>query len=376
MSGATGELFGQIGSREFHSEEEFRRYLLIETDLAQVLQHDNLYVIVTLLGFSVPRRLEQALRREEFQVTSVHGAVWEITHEAIDPDDSSSKPFSAYVALDWESGLAMYYTNFRKTAEIDRLLVPAITKGSSEMDLFVLHPSLMHRMLDSLFAEYPEARVTEFTARTSLHSSQGSVRRPPCKRTIQYWGNDGRDAYPELRDKYGTAISRAVIELPSQDTKLRVSHTGTIAFCNGDPAVFSHILDEHVLPEARLQRSIVYRAKREYVEIGTSNSRRPLPVVIPLTIRLDSPLQYYEANRELPSALESREFQVLAFMADEGSLFLKASLFDSRSLSRFDIWANEGFIKVLPGDRTRLSTLLRFYDFVLSDIDPYAVLEA
>jgi hypothetical protein len=376
VPGDTGRLIESLGSRRYETEIEFRQYLLNESNLSDVLQHNNLYVIIALLGFSTSAKLQRVFERKGFRIAADLGAVWHIKHEPLEVSNPDSEPFEAYVALDWENGLAIHYTDFRKTAEIDRVLVPVIARGSSEMDLFVIYPSLIHRTLDSVFEEYPDGRITEFSARTSSSSTYGRVKRAPCKRSIHYWGGDGREAYPELRDMYGTAISSAAVELPRQDTKLRISHTGTVTLCNGDPSVFFHILDRYVLPEARRQRSIVYRSKRDYVEIGSKAKQRSVPVVIPLTIRLNSPLQYYEVNASFSDSLESQDFQVLSFLAEEGSLFLRASLFDSKRLSRFDIWANEEFIKVLPGEHTRLSTLLRFYEFVLREVDPYAVLEA
>jgi hypothetical protein len=349
---------------------------LNESNLSDVLHHNNLYVIVALLGSSTPAKLQRVFERKGFHITADLGAVWQIKHEPLAASDPDSEPFEAYVALDWENGLAIHYTDFRKTAEIDQVLVPVIARGSSEMDLFVIYPSLIQRTLDSVFEEYPDGKTIEFSARTSSSSTYGTVKRPPCKRSIHYWGGDGREVYPELRDRYGTAVSSVVVELPRQDTKLRMSHTGTVALCNGDPRVFFHILDQYVLPEARRQRSIVYRSKRDYIRIGSKTKQRSVPVVIPLTIRLNSPLQYYEVNATLSDSLQNQDFQVLAFLAEEGSLFLRASLFDSKRLSRFDIWANEEFIKVLPGEHTHLSTLLRFYEFVLRDVDPCAVLEA
>lgn len=376
MSGETARLIQGLGSRRYETELEFRQYLLNESNLSDVLQHRNLYVTVALLGFSARARLQRIFERKGFQVTADLGAVWCIKHELPATGGPLSEPFVACVALDWENGLAIHYTDFGKTAEVDRFLVPAIARGSSEMDLFVIYPRLIQRILDSVFEEYPDGRITEFSARTSSSSAYSSVKRAPCKRSVYYRGGDGREAYPELREMYGTAISSALVELPRRNTKVRISHTGTVGLYSGDLSVFFHILDQYVLPEARRQRSTIYRTKRNYVRIGGKAKQRLVPVVTPLTIRLDSPLQYYEVNATLSSSLENQGFQVLTFLAEEGSLFLRASLFDSKRLSRFDIWANEDFIKVLPGEHTHLSTLLKFYEFVLREVDPYAVLEA
>jgi len=158
-------------SRRFASELEYRNYLIHETDIPGLLEHNDLYVVIALLGFSSPERLLSILKRGGLEVTDDLGAVWRISRPAASSQGEGCEEFSASLGLDWENGLAIFYTDCRKTMEIDKFLMPTLLRGSSQMDLFVIYPSLLQRVLEALFAQHPEGRLVQFTARTSPGSA-------------------------------------------------------------------------------------------------------------------------------------------------------------------------------------------------------------
>ena len=368
------ELFSIPMDASFDDEASFRARLIKSGLLEGILSSRNLYVVVALMSFSEPDQLRFLLEREGFVIENQLGAVWKLRRKP-ESLDLGEAEFAAYVALDWANGIAVYYTNYRKTTEIDPVLIPVLSRASPHMDLFVLYPSLIQRILDSVFEEFPSARLSEFTVHTAPSTAGGAIGRPGYKRSIQYWGDDGRFTHPELHNFYGTAITSAQVELPETATKFKLHQKGTVALCSGSPSLLSHILDTYVLPEARRQRAAVVRARKEYLTVKTPTRRHRIPFVFPLNIELAHPLSYHEVDRDLRELLKRHKFPALSFLAEEGSVFLSASLVDRKRGSAFDIRASENLIKVLPGAHTGLATLLRFYDFVLEEIDPYATLK-
>jgi len=366
------ELFPLPERTPYADEASFRSGLVRSGLLEQILDQNNLYAVVSLMGFQDPNRLRELLRKNRFTIVEELGSVWEIQRE---PDNRDTSELAAYVACDWSEGIAVYYTNYPKTAEIDKHLLPYISRTSTDMDLFVMYPALIQRILDGLFKEFPSGHLIEFTAHSTRSTDAGTVHRSGYSRTVRYWGDDGKTTYPELNSLYGVAITSALVELPESSTKFRLHQKGTVGLIRGNPTLLSQILDQYLLPEARRQRAAVVRARRLLMETGTSRKTVRIPVVFPMRIQLASPLPYYETNRDLPELLAKHRFPVISFYAEEGSLFLNASLVDKDSKSYFEIRANQRQIRLLPGSRTRLSTLLRFYDFVLEEIDPYATLQ-
>lgn len=374
MTDDTIKLFSVPPGTTFEDEADFRKSLITSGQLEDILQDRYLYVVIALMDYTEPNSLCALLRRKGFIIDEKLGSVWKI-HFAPADSGSDQHAFETYVALDWSNGLAVCYTNYRKTSEIDPFLIPVLSRASSHLDLFVLYPSLIQRILDGVSEEFPSARVVEFTAHTAPSTGGGAMGRTGYKRTIRYWGDDGMYAYPELHDLYGTAITSVQVELPEMATKFKLHQKGTVALCSGSPSLLSHIMDSYVLPAARKQRAAIVRTRRQYVTVGTDDRQHRIPFAVPLSIELAHPLSFHKVDRDLEELLKDHRFPALSFLAEEGSLFLSASLVDKDRGAGFDIRASENRIKLLPGSHTGLATLLRFYDFVLEEIDPYATLQ-
>jgi len=357
----------------FPSERSFREYLAQSSVLHWVLEHYDLYIAVAVMDIYDAGSLERILNKNNFAISERFGTIWRVRRISTLANQAEEN-FEFYLAPDWENGIACFYTNFRKTEEIKRFLMPMIGK-TPNIDSFVIYPSLIQRVLDQVFEEFPLGRIKEFTAKTTPGTAALSVKRPDIKRTMMYWGDDGIDTYPEMHDSYGTAIVRAVVELPESQTKFKLSHEGVIALCNGDPAVFFELLDRFVLPEAKRQHAIVTHATTRYVSVGTGSRAYQVPIVFPMKIRLRTPLRYYRAESMLQNTFDESKFPALSYFLREGSLFLDAVLVDANWQNHFRVKANEDWIKLLPGKYTRLSTLLRFYQMVIDNLDPYATLE-
>ncbi|MCK4394096.1 hypothetical protein KAX17_14430 [Candidatus Bipolaricaulota bacterium] len=368
------QLFEIPKESAFPDAHSFRKHLSKSSVVKRALEHHDLYIAIALMGFEQPETLAQILVRNDFEVIAELGAVWHVRR--VSQADTQER-FEFYVTPDWESGVACFYTNYRKTEEMQRFLMPILLKATREPDIdsFVIYPSLIQRILDSVFDEHPFGKITEFTGRTTPGVATASTRRPDYKRTISYWGDDGRHAYPELHDLYGTAIVRAVVELPESGTKFKVSHEGVLAFCNGDLQIFFDVLDRFILPEANRQRRIVTRARTKYVSVGIAPRTRLVPLVFPMKIKLETPLEYHRAEKMIEGTFEENDFPTLSYFSSEGSLFLDAVLIDAKLQNRFRVKANEDWIKLLPGKFTKLATLLRFYQLVLNELDPHATLE-
>ena len=366
------KLFDLDAELEFSSDKAFRKSLVRSTTLQSSLRHSDLYVAISLMDFDNPQQLESLLRRHSFEIQKRFGTVWLVQRSTQD-GALDSEDFEFYLGPNWETGVACFYTNYRKTEEIRRFLMPMLR--SSRLDRFVLYPTLLQKLLDQIFQDYPLGRMTQFTARTTPGSKTRFVKRPEEKRTVSYWGDDGRYTYPEMHELYGTAIVRAVVELPESSTKFKLSQEGVVAFCNGEPTVFFDLLEKFLIPEAARQRKIVTSSTTRYVSLGAGKSKYQAPIVCPMKIRLQSSLEYTRVAETFVATLERLEFPVMSSFLREGSLYLDAVLVDSKWDSHFRVKANEDWLKLLPGKHTRLSTFLRFYQVVLNEIDPYATLE-
>gem|GEM_PF-4832359 len=365
-------LFPVSPSMVFEGDGDFRHYLRTSAALESLQEtREDLNVILSVTDLVSSESVRRILTDSGFDVVGEQGAVWRVS---LSPEvgEEIQEPFEAYLELDLKHGLVLFYTNFRRSVEIAKYLKP-ILRRSARLASPVLHPSLLEEVLESLLVRYPSTQLTEFTARGTPAFSSLLSSRDELHRTFQYWGLDGADTYQEVRAKYGVTLFRAVMDIPELATKIRVAQDGSLAFCHGDVGLFMTVLEEQVLPEVQLQHGILQRSRVEQVKVGTSDYS--LPIAFPVIIRLETPLQFARVQESLEKDLERNHFHPISYYTREGSVYVDAVLVDAENESRLRLKGSERWLKLIPSCHTHISTLLRFYQVVLDEVDPRAVLE-
>lgn len=354
------ELF-PIPDKEFSDGAAFRDYLVETYDPSQV-EHE-LTIVLGLTNYSTIGELVEALKFSGFAVQRVLGFVYHMKYGL------PGGPLEFYMTYDNDTRVVVFYTNFRKTEEIPAIY-DFLEKDPNTCHLF-LKPVLIEKLIEELIERHENLKITEFAARRSAISRFEAPKRPEYKRTISYWGEDGKETLQELKQYYGVLPGYLTIDIPGT-IKFKVAERGLFTFWNGDLRVLFGILGTAV-DEARKMMRAFNGSSFKVLPIKTAKKSFAIPSSTPISIFLKNPLLYSEIPK-FQAQLDAKNYTIVNLIAQEGSLFLSADVVSESGYS-FRIKADENRIKMFPEGETNFLAFMEFYEFIIHSIDPEAELQ-
>ena len=351
------ELFS-IPGITFYNPPEFREYLVENYDSSQV-DHD----LTIIVGITKHNKIDFFEALHSFGFTTVRnlGSVFHIRFEL------DEVPLECYVTHDADTGVVIFYTNYRKTKKKE---IPIIRDFlSSDVNTYYLFfkPSIMREIAEELMDGHENLEITEFTARRLPNSRFESHIRPNYDRTISYWGDDGREALQELGYQYGVLPSRFVVNIP-ETIKFVIDDEGLFTFASGNLNILFDILEKAV-NESRKTMAAYDGSDFKVLPVNTAGRIFDIPSSTPVSIQLNQSIEYHDIS-EFRAKL-NKDYTIVDFIAREGSLFLSSDLV-SKSGFQFRIKANENHIKMFPDGKMIFSEFMKFYEFIIKSIDPRA----
>jgi len=351
------ELFS-IPDITFYNPPEFREYLVENYDSSQV-DHD----LTIIVGITKHNKIDFFEALQSFGFTTVRnlGSVFHIRFEL------DEVPLECYVTHDADTGVVIFYTNYRKTKKKE---IPIIRDFlSSDVNTYYLFfkPTLMREIAEELMDGHENLEITEFTARRLPNSRFQSHIRPNYDRTITYWGDDGRETLQELGYQYGVLPSRFVVNIP-ETIKFVIDDEGLFTFVAGNLNILFDILEKSV-NESRKTMAAYDGSDFKVLPVKTARRSFDIPSSTPVSIQLNKSIEFHEIS-EFKAKL-NKEYTIVDFIAREGSLFLSSDLV-SKSGFQFRIKADENHIKMFPDGKMIFSEFMKFYEFLIKLIDPRA----
>ena len=343
---------------KFYNPPEFREYLVENYESSQV-DHD----LTIIVGITKHNKIDFFEALQSFGFTTVRN-LGSVSHIKFDLDEA---PLECYVTHDADTGVVIFYTNYRKTNKNE---IPKIRDFlSSDVNTYYLFfkPSLMREIAEELMDEYDNLEITEFTARRLPNSRFESHIRPNYDRTISYWGDDGREALQELGYQYGVLPSRFVVNIP-ETIKFVIDDEGLFTFAAGNLNILFDILEKSV-NESRKTMEAYDGSDFKVLPVKTAGRSFDIPSSTPVSIQLNQSIEFHDIS-EFKTKL-NKEYAIVDFIAREGSLFLSSDLV-SKSGFQFRIKADENHIKMFPDGKMIFSEFMKFYEFIIKSIDPKA----
>jgi len=343
---------------KFYNPPEFREYLVENYESSQV-DHD----LTIIVGITKHNKIDFFEALQSFGFTTVRN-LGSVSHIKFDLDEA---PLECYVTHDADTGVVIFYTNYRKTNKNE---IPKIRDFlSSDVNTYYLFfkPSLMREIAEELMDEYDNLEITEFTARRLPNSRFESHIRPNYDRTISYWGDDGREALQELGYQYGVLPSRFVVNIP-ETIKFVIDDEGLFTFAAGNLNILFDILEKSV-NESRKTMAAYDGSDFKVLPVKTAGRSFDIPSSTPVSIQLNQSIEFHDIS-EFKTKL-NKEYAIVDFIAREGSLFLSSDLV-SKSGFQFRIKADENHIKMFPDGKMIFSEFMKFYEFIIKSIDPKA----
>jgi hypothetical protein len=357
----------EVDKARFSSLARFNAYL---ADQGSEHFNNDLYIVA---GFShlSERELHELLEFRGYSIEDL-GAIQKIgrvyDEPATDDEDETDKDAKRaeyYLYYDETSGVILFYTDMRKTEEIDSTVGELLADEEGLHYLYV-SPRLF-RILRETARQETHGEVTRFIADRLQESDYPARIRPEYERTIQYHGDDGLDTLAEMETNYGVRPRNITFNITNV-AKFRVVRDGVFALERGDVERFFEYVHS-CIEEAQKVKDAFDASSFEMLPATDNLS---VPTSDPTTIQLSGSLNYEEVG-PITSQMRDEGYLVVDSFRQEGSVYFTSKVIDTEKQNTFRLRASEDEIRVFPQEsESHVGSFLRFHEFVQNHVDPNA----
>lgn len=353
----------EINQDHFTNRQDFNRHL---TALGLEEIDNDLYIIAGLSQYT-EGRFHRILNDEGFTIEDFGDiSLVETPYTDSDGEEGKASFYLHYDDHEGGGGVALFYTNQRKTEEIEGTVIPLLERYSGLYYLNV-SPTLFRSIRQELISQDETAKIVEFVAHRSQDSDYPCRIRPETERTINYYGDDGFKALEELEQNYGVRPRYLKFDIPEK-ARFKVTRKGVFTLKKGNlNTLFDYV-------EFCIQESL--KVKREYdgsnFEMVSATDTLSVPSSEPADIHLSGQLTFSQVPA-IKAQMESADWVFVDSYKQEGSVYFSGEVYDEKKEERFRLKATDDKIRVYPlEEEGDLGSFLRFYEFVQNQLDPEA----
>jgi hypothetical protein len=229
------------------------------------------------------------------------------------------------------------------------------------------HLRLFPKIFDGLIERslsFPDTQIVEFKGtKIDTFQSGGEKRSTIQKREIIYRAIDGELALEELQYEYGVVPTQVTFLIPNKIT-FKVYDNGRFILKSGDYDFFrSEIV--HPTLESALQPVRDHRkAKLHLVTVDDRTEIERISVTFTISDAYD-----YDTFDDFLGILEEVEFFPFNEIKRKGSIIYRSFLSDEKSGAVLSFCSNGKNFVLSPKFGHGLHSLLRFYEFMLQEVD-------
>lgn len=194
-------------------------------------------------------------------------------------------------------------------------------------------------------------------------------RRPGTKREGEYHADDAAETLEERKKEYGITPTHLYFEWPSKGD-FHFRDEGEFVLTRGDPVFF---FKEFVVPSLHEADPLNTAMKESELHISDTNGLQQIRKES-LKITLTQPLEYEETDSFI-SQMKADGFYPYSYQAGEGSLLLNGRVVDEANGGMLSISTDGNTLSVLPRYESGFDSLLRFYRFVVQEVDADATVQ-
>lgn len=346
----------EVEEQIFPDRVSFNHYL---AEHYSTLSDEDLYLITGLTEYPQEEFLE-ILHSVGFETQQDYGGIQKIAK-----DFGGEQPAEFYLSYGRDDNVVLFYTDMRKTEEIENTVEPFLASQSGVHYLYI-SPNLLQEIREQIVADDPATEITEFVAKRTERTDAPARFRPEEWRTINYYGRDGLESLREMEEHYGVLPRIMEFNVPG-DLRFRINHEGIFKLKSGNlNRLFRHI--ETCIEEALEVKEAYERTDFQMVR---TSSNLEVPTAAPAAITLRNGLQYHEIEG-IKSSLQEEDYVLVGSYAEEGSLYFSSEVIDQVKNSTFRVKANENEIRIFPQAESDLGTFYRFFEFIQDSVDESA----
>jgi len=316
-------------------------------------------------GNGEPYTLSGFLKAHNFEVIR-HGEIRELSTFYTPPDGGAEIFVNYFASLNPENRIL---TCFTKANRHERQKTINSLVGEIGIYYLWINPIAFDEIKNSILSEYQYAKILHFVADRKQTSRPPASFRPEVKRTLTYWGEDGRESLEELRHYYGVLPRYVEFRIPGV-VGFSLDHLGVFHYKNGSLKQMFNYSREAARLVLEVRR-ILEQAKLEVLDVETARKHLKVQNIVPWEIHFKRDLDISDAELLL-ELLEQKNFAVYNQAVTQGSLYLDATVFDEKKQSVFSISSNQHRMIVSPRYNTTFDSFFRFFEAITDSFDPEA----
>jgi hypothetical protein len=228
----------------------------------------------------------------------------------------------------------------------------------------------MQELKDGLIEEYEDLLITYFSAKRAPNSEITAQFRPDVTRGIQYRGDDGKRTLEEMEFYYGVLPKILEIRLPN-GVSFRIDNKGIITLFRGSFGDVFKIIESIVGKLIKIKYAIEessYTIHKVGINKQFSHAiQTPWSIVLPSGLKIEDIPNFCRSLRD-----EEWDFTLLNHMLLKEESYFSARIIDNNNNSLFDIASTGKRMDVFPIEQTDISSSIRFYEFLVENVDPLA----
>lgn len=191
-------------------------------------------------------------------------------------------------------------------------------------------------------------------------------RRPEIRRKGEYSGDDAADTLEERKKEYGITPVHLYFEWPTKGT-FHFRDEGEFVLNSGNPEFF---FKEIVMPTLETVNPLNTAIKESELHIVEKQGIEQIEKHT-LNIKLNAPLDYDERG-DLIDHMKEGGFYPYSLQTSKGSLLLNGRIVDEENGGIISLSTDGQIMSILPRYESGFDSLLRFYRFVVEQVDSEA----
>lgn len=236
-----------------------------------------------------------------------------------------------------------------------------------------IHPIQFDKICRKIIRENDDTIINEFHA-SRFRVDGEKVIRDNYERYFQYNGDDGRFTLEEITKAYGVLPTSIQFVIPNV-CKFRITERGRFTFVYGNIDFLFNIIND-ILTHVLVTKSIIDKAKIEFIPVNMGKRELRLPKLIPLDIVFSREIDYSEVEKLVNNMTgEAINFEIFDMALIPGSIHLSGTIVDKNKSTAFGIIGNSNKITLSPRKDTNFDSMLQFYKMIIERLDLNSTLE-
>lgn len=189
-------------------------------------------------------------------------------------------------------------------------------------------------------------------------------RRPGYRRSGSHDSEDADHLLEDWKLDYGITPTQLRFDLPAKG-QFHFSNDGEFVLTNGDTRFLYDEVVQPALQKAYPLNQTIQASELNVVERDGIDQIEERPVELTIEDALD-----YEDVDDLVDAMKQDDFYPYSYQAAPGSLLLSGRIMDERNGGMISVATDGEEMTLLPRYESGFDSLLRFYRFIVEEVDP------